>query len=109
MAHYFFHLQSDHVVVPDRAGREFASVHHAHFHAKKIILAASKRWLCRALWRAPDCRLWPQRGSVWVRISIDPERRSHVPGFCHAHDIRLLIYAALTRISSTNISGIKRP
>jgi len=54
MPRYFFHLQSDHVEVPDERGREFAGIHDAHLHAQMIVrkteayLAADDgRWTVR--------------------------------------------------------------
>jgi hypothetical protein len=54
MPRYFFHLQSENVMVPDEKGREFQGVEDAHFHAQMIVRGALRylddedgRWTVR--------------------------------------------------------------
>jgi hypothetical protein len=40
MPRYFFHLQSENVVVPDTKGKDFDCMQDAHFHAQMIVRGA---------------------------------------------------------------------
>jgi hypothetical protein len=60
MPRYFFHLQSDNLVVPDSKGREFECVQDAHLHAQMIVRGAlpyldedEAHWSVRI--QAPPC------------------------------------------------------
>ena len=64
MPRYFFHLQSEGVVVPDTEGKEFGGMYDAFLHAQKIIRCALRfldgddsRWSVLIQTLACDCEV----------------------------------------------------
>jgi len=77
MARYFFHIASEHSVMPDHQGRECSCAEDAFFHARRMIDEAARyldeddgRWVVRVRTAADSFKLdvpfFSHRASPWA-------------------------------------------